>query len=125
MVRAVLIGLALQSALAVGLIAGWWFDDVQGARNVVAFLIWAIFLPVGLMAMCSDAWQRESAAKPPQMAPLLRWTGDALCWALLLTLVWHGWVATAIAQGLFMLSVAVYRQQLQKYRAQLANASPA
>lgn len=115
-------GLLAQALMAGLMLAGWWYD-IEGARNVAAFAVWCVLLPTGLCAMAADDWAKKTAAAGRHRTQhVLRVTGLAVQTGTLLTLIWHGWTATGVAFGIFMLGGAVYRQQVAKYRAELAKA---
>ena len=111
-------GLLAQALMAGLMLAGWGYD-IEGARNVAAFGVWCVLLPVGLCAMFSPDWAKEAAAGPRRTVHVLHVTGMAVQTGTLLTLIWHGWTATGVAFGVFMLAGAMYRQQVAKYRAEL------
>lgn len=89
-------------------------QGVQGAKNILLFVIWAVCLPVGLIAM-HPAMHMALAEDPPQ--PIASAISRIVHWSLLLLLLWTGHLATATAWGVYMLGAAIAGHQAKKIRA--------
>lgn len=107
-------GYVLHAAFVSMLLAGWLYN-VDGARNVVQFFIWAILLPVGLVGIWSDDFAKNIAKDPEPKWPLA-WASRLLNWACLGLLIWTGSWATGLALGIFMLAGAVVRNRVAEIR---------
>ena len=99
-----------------GFAAAVWFgfiEGVEGAQYVAKFWVWAVTVPMGLMAF-TDAMQKKLAAEPPQ--PLRSKVQHLIAWCALSVFVWHGHIATAVAWGFWMLAAEVCRNGVKKHR---------
>ena len=112
------------AAMNGGFAAAVWFgfiEGVDGAQYLAKFWVWAVALPLGLVAL-TDEMQKRLGAEPSENA-LRRAVAHAIAWAALGVFVWHGHVATAAAWGFWMVAGYVAREGAQKHRA-LASSAP-
>lgn len=111
-------------ALNGGFAAAVWFgfiEGVEGAQYVAKFWVWAVALPLGLLALTDDM-QQKLAVEPPQ--PFRRTVAHLVGWLALGVFVWNGHIATALAWAFWMLAGAVARDGAKKKRA-AGSAAPA
>ena len=100
-----------------GFAAALWFgfvEGVDGAQYVAKFWVWAVAVPMGMMAL-SDTLQKKLAAEPPTPARAV--VQHFIAWFALGVFIWHGHIATAVAWGFWMLAAAVCREGVKKHRA--------
>jgi hypothetical protein len=112
---ALLVGMPTMTYL--GLVAG-----IDGALYVAKFFVWAICLPVGLLAL-TDAAQKNMA-KEPDAGPLNKMAARLATWACLGMMIWTGHIATGGAWGFYMLCAAIAAEGVKKHRA-APSAAPA
>lgn len=109
-VKALAITLAILALAYFGVIHG-----VQGAKNILLFVIWAICLPTGLAGMTPSMHKTLAEDDPPQ--PIARAISRVVRWGMLLLLLWTGHLATGTAWAVYMLGIAVADHQAKKIRA--------
>ncbi len=109
---ALLLGMPTMTYL--GLIAG-----VDGALYVVKFFVWAICLPVGVIALTDAA--HKNLAKGTKSNSLHKFAARLVAWSCLGVMVWTGHIATAVAWGLYMLCAAIAEAGAEKHRAARLN----
>lgn len=105
---ALLVGMPTMTYL--GLVAG-----VDGALYVMKFFVWAICLPVGLIALTEAA--QKNMAKVPDNGPLNKMVARLVAWACLGMMIWTGHIATGGAWGFYMLCAAIASEGVKKHRA--------
>lgn len=86
--------------------------DLEGAMYLLKFFAW-VMAPLALFLL-TDAAQKKGAEDPPR--PIALALSRVQAWTMLILLVWHGHVATALAWGLVMLCGAIYREGVKKAR---------
>jgi hypothetical protein len=94
-----------------------WFgfvEGVQGAQYLAKFWIWAVAVPMGLMAF-TDSLQKKLATEP--RTPVRGFVQRLIAWGALGVLIWHGHIATAAAWAFWMVAAAVCREGVKKKRA--------
>ena len=109
LIRAALL-LGMPTMTYLGLVAG-----VDGALYVMKFFVWAICLPVGLVAL-TDATQKIMA-KEPDSGPLNKLAARLVAWACLGVMIWAGHIVTGMAWGFYMLCAAIASEGMKKHRA--------
>ena len=92
-----------------------FIGGIDGALYLVKFFVWAICLPVGLIAL-SDAAQKNMAKQPRTGAPL-RFAARLVAWGCLGVMIWTGHIATSVAWGFYILCAAVASEGSTKHRA--------
>ena len=110
-------------AITGGFACSVWFGivgDVTGAGYVAKFMVWAMYLPTGLLALHSNTHKAAAKEAPQPVKSAMAW---AVAWFALVTFVWHGHFATAAAYGLYMLAWAVSAQAVRKIRAEAREAA--
>jgi hypothetical protein len=108
LIRAALL-LGMPAMTYLGLVAG-----VDGALYVTKFFVWAICLPLGLIAL-TDAAQKNMA-KEPDTGPLNKMAAHLVAWACLGMMIWTGHIATGMAWGFYMLCCAIASEGVKKHR---------
>lgn len=97
-----------------------WFgfvEGVQGAQHLARFWIWAVAVPLGLLALAESTQKRLVQERPtPARAVVQR----VIAWVALGILIWHGHIATAAAWAFWMVAEAVCRAGVKKKRAEAA-----
>lgn len=90
---------------------GWMADpSVEGARNVLLFLVWFTFAIS--LALLSEKAQEATKKRGPSVPLWLMGTFDVL---MAFLLVWHGLWWTAIAHALTsMLQIGVHMQSTEQ-----------
>lgn len=109
-----------------GFAASVWFgfiEGVEGAQYLAKFWVWAVAVPLGLMAL-TEAVQKKLAAEPEQQRSVNNMVQRLIWWFALVVFIWFGHIATAVAWGFWMLAAAVCREGVKKHRA-APSASPA
>jgi hypothetical protein len=107
--NATLIGLAFAGAIHLG-----FAYDIEGARNLAIFTVWAIALPTTILCL-TDTATKQLAATPDTANPLKHLL-RLLCWVNLGTLIWFGAIWTGIAYGLTMMLGMIIRHQVKMQR---------
>lgn len=98
------------------LLYGAFAAEVDGAMYVLKFWVW-VMAPLSLFLLADKA-AADAAKKPPQpVRGALSWVQ---AWVTLGLLVWFGHIASALALGLTMTVIAVYRDATLKLRASSA-----
>lgn len=105
---ALLIGLPTMTYL--GFLGG-----IEGALYVVKFFVWAICLPVGLIALTETA-QNDMAQQSPS-GGLFRFAWRIVAWSALGVMLWTGHIATACAWGFYILCSATAAEGVKRHRA--------
>ncbi len=93
-----------------GLVAG-----VDGALYVTKFVVWAVCLPLGLLALTETI--QKSLAQEPEAWAIRKAAWRLVAWACLGMMVWTGHIATAMAWGLHMFCMAASSEGVKKLRA--------
>jgi hypothetical protein len=102
-----------------------WFgfvEGVHGAQYVAKFWIWAVAVPLGLMAL-TESMQKKLATEQP--TPVRAFVQRVIAWGALGVLIWHGHIATATAWAFWMLAAAVCQEGVKKKRAEASAPSAA
>ena len=105
--------LTFNAGVAAALWFGFW-QGVDGAQYVAKFFVWAWCMPLGLIALCSDDFQKRMAKEPKNGAR--HFVGRVIAWAALGTFVWTGHIFTAVAWSVWMLCAAATRVAVDKLR---------
>lgn len=108
----------IQAALLIGmptLTYLGFLGGVEGAMYMVKFFVWAICLPVGLLALTEEA--HKNLAKQSPSSGLHRFTSRIVAWCSLGIMVWTGHIATACAFGIYLLCAAIAAEGAKKHRA--------
>jgi len=107
----------IQMALLIGMPTMTYLGfmgGVEGALYLVKFFVWAMCLPLGLMALTEHA--QKSLAKQPANSALFRFASRIAAWSALGVMVWTGHIATACAWGFYMLCMAIASEGTKKQR---------
>ncbi len=96
-----------------------YVEGIPGAQNVLMFFIWAICLPIGLMAL-HPTMHKALAEKPP--TPIASALSRCVSWAILSILIWTGHLAAGIAWGFYLFCAAVANHEVKKLRTQAVGA---
>lgn len=94
-------------------------EGIPGAQNMLMFFIWAICLPIGLLAL-HPTMHKSLAEKPP--TPIASGLSHCVGFAILGILIWTGHMATGVAWGFYLFCAAVANHEAKKLRAQAAGA---
>ena len=105
---ALLLGMPTMTYLGLG-------GGVDGALYVMKFFVWAICLPVGLIALTDVA--QKGMAKTPDSGALNKLAARLVAWACLGMMIWTGHIATGVAWGFYMLCAAIAYEGVKKHRA--------
>ena len=100
-----------------GFVAAVWYgfiEGIDGAQYIAKFWVWAVTVPMGLMAL-TDAMQKKLAAAPP--TPVQSNVQQLIAWLALGVFIWFGHIATAVAWGFWMLANAICREGVKRHRA--------
>lgn len=79
--------------------------DVDGARNILGFIVWFFFLPMSVIMLSDWAVDQMASTKRTPHAGFRKAASLAIFASCLLIMVWHGAWITAIAfvvQRVFM-----------------------
>ena len=117
-----LVGLLINA----GTLAMAWLGtagDIEGARNLVHLFVWAVIVPLTLLAL-HPAVLRRAAQTPTTTADRwLLWPCRALWWATVGLFGWHGlWVTTA-AMVFCTVLTAFGRMRVEILRAEAGEAT--
>ncbi|TXT39205.1 MAG: hypothetical protein FD135_2355 [Comamonadaceae bacterium] len=99
-----------------------FLGGVEGALYMVKFFVWAICLPIGLLALTEKA--QKNLAKQPASGALYRFAARIVAWTVLGIMVWTGHIATACAWGLYLLCAAIAGEGAKKHRAEAEASAP-
>lgn len=113
-----LYALLFHAVFAAALAAGFFFD-VDGARNLVLFYVWAILLPIATLSAMPPAIS-AAAKKPATPRPLPSWLRRGLLACYVVALVWAGSWPTAFALCLAVVLQKVATECAQDKREKLA-----
>jgi hypothetical protein len=113
--------LVINAAIAGLFVAGYHFD-IEGARNVFLFMLWAALLPGSLVLVLAKSPVKDEAKKPPSVRAHQTVITRAMTLAILVSLAWQGHIVTALAWGAWMLLVAVFRHAVAQERQRLSGA---
>lgn len=111
--------LFLAAAVAALTYAGFVLG-IEGAQRVLMFWTWAITFPLSLM-LPTDTAIKVLASMPQTPRPLRTMT-SLVAWALLIALVWNGFILTGIAQFVSMTMSAWARSRADDLRTKSAAA---
>ncbi|MDD5028504.1 MAG: hypothetical protein PHH58_03225 [Rhodoferax sp.] len=114
----------IQAALLIGmptLTYLGFLGGVEGALYMVKFFVWAICLPIGLLALTQTA--QKNMAKLAPIGRLRRVAQNIVVWTVLGVMVWTGHIATACAWCFYMLCTAIASEGTKKHRAAAASAA--
>lgn len=111
--------LFLAAAVAALTYAGFVLG-IEGAQRVLMFWVWAISFPLSLMLLTDSAVKVLASTPPTPRPPLVMWRLVEL--ALLIALVWSGFILTAIAQFVGMALAAGARAKANDLRTKSAAA---
>lgn len=112
--------IVVQQAAFWALLAAAFAAQVEGALNVLKFVVW-VSVPLSLLLL-ADSAQIDGARAPRR--PLLGALRSLLHWTTLLLLAWFGHFATAAAWAVVMLAGGIYRLGVEKHRAQATEPRP-
>lgn len=93
-----------------------FFAGVEGARNVIQFFVWAVCLPLGLLALHPRV--QEELAKKPESGKITEFFSWVVSLGVLVTLAWFGDVVTAVAWGFYLFCVPVSKKGVEARRAE-------
>lgn len=108
------LSIALLFAAYCGTIVG-----IPGALNILLFFIWAIYLPIGLLAL-HPTIHKAIAETPPR--PIASNVSSCINLITLGILIWTGQLATGIALGFYLFCEAVANIEAKKLRTKAAEA---
>lgn len=105
---------AIQAGLLALIVAGHVYE-IDGARNLAAFVIWALLLPAAVLVNADGVI--KAVAKDPKKPSLWRWLSRPMQLAGLGTLIWFGAPVTAAAYAVSMLLIMAAHASIEKVRA--------
>lgn len=94
-------------------------EGITGAQNVLMFFIWAICLPIGLLALHPSMHKALAEKRPTPIASAL---SRCVSFAILGILIWTGYIATGVAWGFYLFCAAVANHEAKKLRTQAVGA---